>query len=111
MIDNTPLANTYELIAEAHAKIQQDFSHIDPIVSVNTQMRKRGVPADAVTIDCLKSGKRILLIFHDEQPELVSYQFCFKDNDPYDEFEYIPHSDLTTQQLYNWMKERFLVRH
>jgi len=91
--------------------IQQNFSHIDPVIGVNRQMRKSGVPADVVTIDCLKSGKRILLIFHNEQPELVSYQFCLKNSEPYDEFETISHSELTTRLLYNWMKERFLVRH
>jgi len=110
-LKDTPISNIYELVAEAHADIQRDFSNIDPVVGVNRQMRASGIPADAMTIDCLKSGERILLIFHDEQPELVSYQFCLKDSDPYDEFKTISHSALTTQQLYDWMKERFLIRH
>jgi len=55
----------YELITEAHANIQENYSDIDPVVSVNTQMRKQGIAADVMTIDCLKTGKRKLLIFHD----------------------------------------------
>jgi len=55
------ITGIYELVTQAHAKVQQDFSDIDPVVSVNTQMRNRGVPADVMTIDCLKTGKRILL--------------------------------------------------
>jgi len=101
------IAGVYELVTQAHANIQQNYSDIDPVVSVNTQMRKKGVPADVMTIDCLKTGKRILLIFHDEQPDVVSYQFCLKDNDPLDEFESIDLGQVTVQQLYDWMALNF----
>ena len=97
----------YELITEAHANIQENYSDIDPVVSVNTQMRKQGIAADVMTIDCLKTGKRILLIFHDAQPDCVNYQFCFKDKDPYDEFENIALKAVTVQQLYDWMVLNF----
>jgi len=108
-LTDSALSNIYSLVTAAHAQIQQDFSNIDPVVSVNRQMRNGGIPADAMTIDCLKSGKRIILIFHDEQPDWVSYQFCLKDKDPYEAFESIPYKEVTTKQLYNWMKETFLI--
>jgi hypothetical protein len=101
------IVGIYELITQAHANIQKNYSDIDPVVSVNTQMRKKGVPADVMTIDCLKTGKRILLIFHDEQADVVSYQFCFKDKDPHDEFESIDLKQVTSQQLYDWMVFNF----
>ncbi len=104
---NKAITSIYELVTQAHAKVQQDFSDIDPVVSVNTQMRNRGVPADVMTIDCLKTGKRILLIFHDEQADVVSYQFCLKDKDPNDEFVSIALEQVTAQQLYDWMVLNF----
>jgi len=108
---NKAITSIYELVTQAHANIQQDYSDIDPVVSVNTQMRNRGVPADVMTIDCLKTGKRILMIFHDVQPEVVSYQFCFKDKDPFEAFESIALAQLTTKQLYDWMVLNFSKPH
>ncbi|WP_241696945.1 hypothetical protein [Mariprofundus sp. KV] len=58
-----------------------------------------------MTIDCLKSGKRILVMVHDSQPELANYQFCRRDEDPGDEFESIAIESLTAQTLYEWMRE------
>ena len=96
-----------ELATEAHARIQQDFSDINPVVGVNRGMRSAGIPADAMTIDCLKSNKRIILILHDQQPEVISYQFSFKDKDPGDVFEQVKFSEVTTQKLYDWIKSYF----
>ncbi len=44
------ITDIYELVTQAHTNIQQNYSDIDPVVSVNTQMRKKGVPADAMVI-------------------------------------------------------------
>jgi hypothetical protein len=38
---------------------------------------------------------------------VVTYQFCLRDQDPFDEFEDMPLDELTTARLYTWMKERF----
>lgn len=108
---DTPLSNIYEFITEAHANIQRDFSYIDPVVGVITKMRTIGIQADAMTIDCLKTGKRILLIFHDDQPEVVNYQFCLRDEDPADDFESIPLKNVTSKQLYEWMELNFSTHH
>jgi len=60
-----------------------------------------------MTIDCLKSGKRILLMVHDSQPEVANYQFCLRDEDPANEFDSIAIENLTAQMLYDWMKKTF----
>ena len=97
-----------EIVTEAHARIQQDFSNIDPIVGVNRGMRSSGIPADAMTIDCLRTNKRIILILHDQQPDVISYQFSFRDKDPGDVFEQIQFNEVTDQTLYGWIKDYFL---
>jgi len=96
-----------DIATEAHTRIQQDCQYINPVVGVNKGMRASGIPADVMTIDCLSTGKRIILILHDEQPELIRYQFAFRDADPADQFEEIKLETLTTQKLYQWIKDYF----
>lgn len=97
-----------DLTTTSHTRIQQDFKAIDPVVGISQKMRTSGIPVDAMTIDCLKSGKRIIIILHDQQPEILRYQFSFKDQDPADEFEQMSFSELSEDTLYNWMKDYFL---
>jgi len=108
---DTPLSQIYDFVAEAHANIQRDFSYIDPVVGVITKMRTVGIQADAITIDCLKTGKRILLVCHDAQPDIINLQFCLRNEDPSDDFDNIPIKDVTTKQLYDWMVLNFSKPH
>lgn len=77
------------------------------MVGVNQKMREMSVPVDAITIDCLKNGKRILLILHDHHPEIIRYQFTYKNQDPDENFKEIQSEELTGEQLYNWIKNYF----
>ena len=104
---NKQLETLFDITTESHTRIQQDFKDINPIVGVNQRMRETGVPADVMTIDCLKSGKRIILILHDQQPDIINYQFSFKDKDPDEKFEHIQFNELTANKLYNWIKGYF----
>lgn len=97
-----------DLSSAAHTRIQQDFDTINPVIGVSQKMRASGIPADALTIDCLKTGKRIIIILHDQQPELLSYQFSFKDKEPMDEFEQMSCAELGEATIYSWMKDYFL---
>ncbi len=98
-----------DLATEAHNRIQQDFENINPVVGISRGMRSVGIPADAMTIDCLKTGKRIIVILHDQQPEIIQYQFSFKAQDPDEKFETFNFDDLNAQILYQWMKEYFSI--
>lgn len=104
---SAPITRICEAVETAHARIQADFADINPIVAVNQQMRAAGIATDIMTIDCLRSGKRILMLFHDAQPETAHYQFCRRDADPADEFASIQLAAITEQQLYDWMRETF----
>ena len=97
------------LVTEAHTRIQMDFEHINPIVGVSRGMRSVGIPADTMTIDCLRTGKRIIIILHDQQPEILQYQFSYKAQDPAEEFMTLTFKALSNQILYDWMKEYFSV--
>lgn len=96
-----------DIATEAHTRFQQEVADIDPIVGVNQGMRKSGVPADVMTIDCLKSGKRIILILHDEHPDSINYQFAFRDKDPESNFTSMSFRDFTEELILGWMKSYF----
>lgn len=104
---NTRLKKVCDIITESHTRIQQDFEQINPMVGVNQKMREMDVPVDVVTIDCLKSNKRIILILHDHYPDLVRYQFTFKESDPGDDFEQVEFEELNADTLYDWIKSYF----
>ena len=100
ILSEQPLAVLSDVATEAHALIQKDFKNLNPVVGVSRSMRASGIPADAMTIDCLQSGKRIILILHDDNPEQVLYQFSYKAKDPDDEFKTILLSELSVCLLY-----------
>ena len=104
---NKQLEALCDIVTESHARIQKDFRDINPIVGVNQAMREQGVPADLVTIDCSNSDRRIILILHDGQPGIVSYQFSFKDKDPDENFVNIPSDELTADRVYDWIRGYF----
>jgi hypothetical protein len=106
-----PLELLSDLITEAHTKIQKNFININPVVGVNRKMRGTGIPVDVMTIDCLKTGKRIIIVLHDQQPNIIQYQFSFKAEDPADEFSVLSIEALNSQTLYEWMKDYFSVIH
>ncbi|AFU98408.1 hypothetical protein [Simiduia agarivorans] len=104
----TPQLSTLSAtLTEAHARIQQQHAQINPVVGINRQMRASGIAADVVTIDCLVSNKRILIILQDAKPEEASYQFCRRDADPASGYEAIALADLTVDKVYGWVVEYF----
>ena len=104
---DSPLETLSDRATEAHTRIQQAFDHINPIVGVSRGMRKIGFPADTMTIDCLRTGRRIILILHDDNPQQIQYQFAYRDKDPAEAFETIQLDMLTTQVLFDWMASYF----
>lgn len=106
-MNNEPIFKLADLVSEAHARIQQDFAALDPVVGVSRGMRNSGIAADAMTIDCLKSGKRIIVIAHDDDPEHIRYQFSYKDQDPGADFIFMKLADVKAQTFYDWMQEYF----
>lgn len=93
--------------AEAHNRIQENFKNINPVIGVNQGMRKANIPADVLTIDCLVTNRRIIVILHDDLPDIVRYQFSFRDQDPEDEFREVSIQAISAQVIYDWIREYF----
>ena len=98
-----------DMATEAHTRIQQAHEHINPVVGVRRGMRDIGIPADAMTFDCLRTRRRIVLILHDEQPGILLYQFAAMDDDVGDDFQSVALSDVSAETLFGWMEDYFSV--
>ncbi|MDK2776339.1 MAG: hypothetical protein KYX62_01595 [Pseudomonadota bacterium] len=104
---NPALLSLSEIASDAHARIQRDFTDINPVIGIMQGMRKMGIPADVMSIDCLKTKKRILIVLHDEHPGLIQYQYTFIDQDPGDEYQAVRSDDFSAESLYAWIKDYF----
>jgi len=102
-----PLKLLSDLITDAHARIQQAHVDINPVVALRRGMRDKGIPADAITVDCLRTGKRIVLILHDQQPEELVYQFTLKDEETDAPYQQIALNNLRVELLFEWMRDYF----
>lgn len=96
-----------DMITEAHTRIQQAYEHINPVVGVRRGMRDVGIPADAMTIDCLQTRGRIVLILHDEQPGVLLYQFGTIDEDAGEDFQRVDLAEVSAETLFTWMQDYF----
>jgi hypothetical protein len=101
------LEKLFEIAQAAHVMIQRDFKEIDPLIGVSQNMRASGIPADVMTVDCLKTRRRIIFILHDHQPDLLSYQFGEMDSDPVSDFKSVELTEMTEQTFYDWVTGYF----
>jgi hypothetical protein len=102
-----PLKTLSDLANEAHNRIQSTHEHINPVVEVRRGMRDAGIPADVMTIDCLRTQRRINLILHDQQPGIVLYQFVTREEEVGGEFKQIDLATLSSTTLFEWMQDYF----
>ena len=102
-----PLKALSDMASDAHARIQISHEHINPVIEVRRSMRDAGIPADVMTIDCLRTRRRITLILHDQQPGVLLYQFITMAEEVGNDFQSMPLSELSTDKLFQWMEEYF----
>lgn len=102
-----PLKTLSDLVSDAHAQIQAAHEHINPVVEVRQGMRNAGIPADVLTLDCLRTQRRITLILHDQQPGIVLYQFVTREEEVGGEFKQLPLDDMGSDTLVEWMEDYF----
>lgn len=73
-----------EVVASAVDLFSIKFNNIGPIMGlIDKGLRKQGVEADAVTIDCIALDKKIVILIHDDKPDVVGIALGNKDGDVY----------------------------
>ncbi|MDO6442818.1 MULTISPECIES: hypothetical protein [unclassified Marinobacter] len=102
-----PLKALSDMASDAHTRIQAAHQHINPVIEVRRGMRDAGIPADVMTIDCLRTRRRITLILHDEQPGVLLYQFVTIEDEVGNDFKQIALPEVSTGTLFDWMQDYF----
>ncbi|WP_448247899.1 hypothetical protein [Thalassotalea agariperforans] len=67
-----PLKSVSEVIAQANDKFYEVNNNIDTLVGIiDKALRKQGMNADAVTIDCPALDKKLVFLLHDSKADSV----------------------------------------
>ena len=104
----TKLKKVAETIAEATDLFNGSNSNIDTIIGIlDKALRKQGMNADAVTIDCVPLNKKIVFLLHDEKENRVDVALGNKEGDIHSSVEY-DLNKLTVKAVVAFMEDAFI---
>ena len=67
------LQKVSEIVAQANDKFNIDHPKVDTLIGIMDKvLRKQGMQADAVTIDCITVDKKIVFLMRDAKPEFIN---------------------------------------
>ena len=83
------LQNLSEIVAKANDVFYSKFDHVDTLMGImDKTLRNQGIRADAITIDCIALDKKIVILLHDDKPDVVNIALGNKEGDIYSSSEY-----------------------
>ncbi|PCJ29962.1 MAG: hypothetical protein COA90_10855 [Gammaproteobacteria bacterium] len=83
------LQNLSEIVAKASDTFAIKFETVGTLMGIMDEgLRAQGMKADAVTIDCIAIDKKIVILLHDDTPDIVSIALGNKQGDIYSSSEY-----------------------
>ncbi|WP_372628279.1 hypothetical protein [Arsukibacterium sp.] len=67
------LKSVSEVIAEANDAFYAKHQTADSVMGImDNGLRRQGIPADAITLECVALDKKIVFLLHDASPDTVS---------------------------------------
>lgn len=83
------LKNLSEIVARANDLFYSKFDNIYTIMGImDKTLRNQGMQADAITIDCITLDKKIVILIHDNKPDIVDIALGNKEGSIYSSKEY-----------------------
>jgi hypothetical protein len=83
------LQDLSEIVARANDLFFSKFDNIGTLMGImDKTLRKQGIEADAITIDCIALDKKIVILLHDNKPDFVDIALGNKDGEIYSSSEY-----------------------
>lgn len=77
------------MVARANDVFYSKFATVDTLMGImDKTLRKQGMKADAITIDCIALDKKIVILLHDDKPDFVDIALGNKEGDIYSSSEY-----------------------
>ena len=83
------LKNLSEIVAQANDLFYSKHEDVDTLMGImDKTLRKQGMNADAVTIDCIAQNKKIVFVIYDEKPNIVEVALGNKAGDIFSSSQY-----------------------
>lgn len=83
------LKDLSEIVASANDAFYEKFTHIDTLMGLmDKALRNQGINADAITIDCIPLDKKIVMLIHDDKPDVLTIALGNKEGDIFSSSEY-----------------------
>lgn len=106
---NSKLQNLSELVAKANDVFYSKFDHVDTLMGImDKTLRNQGMKADAITIDCIALDKKIVILLHDDKPDVVDIALGNKEGDIFSSSEF-ELATLSESALVEIMEANFII--
>lgn len=103
------LKDMSEIVAQASDLFIEKHKNISTAMGIIDQaLRKQGIPADGVIIDCLVQKKKVVFFLHDSKPDSVEVAFGNKEGDIFSSCEYL-RKDLGVHKILGILEESFVA--
>jgi len=103
------LKNLSEIVAKANDLFYEKFDNIDTLMGIiDKALRKQGIKADAITIDCVSLDKKIVLLLHDAKPSNVEIALGNKEGDIHSSSEYAI-SEISEEFILEIIEKNFIT--
>lgn len=100
-----------EIIAKANDVFFQKFANVDTVMGImDKSLRKQGIKADAITLDCLAQNKKIVFVLHDDKPNEIDVALGDKDGAIHSSSSY-QYAGMTTEVVVEIMQTYFSANH
>ena len=97
-----------EIVAQANDIFYERYKSVDTLMGImDKTLRKQGMNADAITIDCISIDKKIVLVLHDSKPDLVDIALGDKTGEIHSSKEYVL-KDVSISQILEIMEINFI---
>ena len=98
-----------ETVAQANDLFYERNKSVDTLMGImDKTLRKQGMNADAITIDCIAIDKKIVLLLHDSKPDLVDVALGDKAGVVHSSTEYLI-TDINIAQVLTMMEDNFIT--
>jgi len=103
------LKSLSEIVANANDQFFQRNKNLDTLMGImDKNLRKQGMNADAITIDCIAVNKKLVLVLHDSKPTVVDIALGDKEGVVHSSAEY-ELSGVTISSVLKLMEDNFLT--
>lgn len=102
------LKNLSDIVATANDLFYDRNKQVNTVMGImDKTLRKQGMNADAITIDCISMDKKIVLVLHDSKPDLVDIAIGDKNGVVHSSKEHVL-KDVSIPKILDMMEVNFL---